>query len=89
MTKFPENQPTKESKYEKTNNREIRLLLKLSTGESVKGSIGINKNARTSDFFKADRSPFLTVFNVHSKTIEQSVLFIHKDHIVYAIPVDD
>lgn len=90
MTEFPENESIKKiPKYEKTNNREIKLLFKLSTGETVKGSIDINKNSRTSDFLKTDRAPFLTVHTVQNKAIQEGVMFIHKEHIVYVVPVDD
>ena len=89
MAEIPEEPIEDSKKYETVNSREVKLILKLSTGEMVKGSISVNKNSRTSDFFKADRSPFLTVHNVWNKEVEEGVMFIHKDHIAYVIPVED
>lgn len=89
MAEFSKNKPTKSPKYEQTNNRKIKLIFKLSTGETVRGSIDINKNSRTSDFLKTDRAPFLTIHNVENKAIHDGVMFINKEHIVYVVPVDD
>lgn len=76
-------------KYELSNYKEVKITLKLSTGETVRGCIMINKNTRTSDFFKIDRTSFLTLYKIQHKSIKSGVMFIHKDHIIYAVPTDD
>jgi hypothetical protein len=76
-------------RYEQTNNRQIKILIRLTTGESVRGCIDINKNSRTSDFLKTDRSLFLTMHSVETSDSESEILFVHKEHIVYVVPIAD
>jgi len=64
------------------------VLVKLLDGTTVKGKTNMGSHNRLSDCLNREESPFLVVFEVSLQGQAGKVLFINKNQIMWAMPID-
>ena len=64
------------------------MLIKLLDGTMIKGKTNMGSHNRLSDHLNRNESPFLVVFEVSLQGQTGKVLFINKNQIMWAMPVD-
>ena len=65
-------------------------LIRCSDGSTLKGKVNIGeKSSRLSAWFISNKDPFVTVFDATVDGETDKVIIVNKDHIIWAIPVDD
>ncbi len=71
-----------------TQNRvvERRVSIKTVDGAIIQGKINIGPNKRISDVFLTGEAPFIVVYNVGRQHVQDKVLIINKQHIVWVEP---
>ena len=66
---------------------EYRLItIKTSDGTTIHGKVNLAYKQRVSDLFTKCSSPFLIMVDVMSKESKNKVMFVNKEHIVWAEP---
>jgi hypothetical protein len=73
--------------YENTEYRSITV--KTTDGSTIQGKVNLANKQRVSDLFTKGTSPFLIMVEVMSKESKGKVMFINKEHIVWAEPEED
>jgi len=75
-----------------------RIKIKLIDGTQITAQINLNRDPgydRLSDIVAGNKEPFLILSNTISyyakaiEPIENTTLFVNKDHIIWAVPLDD
>lgn len=69
-----------------TNYRSITI--KTTDGSTINGKVNLTSQQRVSDFFTKAGSPFLIMVDVVTKDGTGKILFVNKEHIVWAEPED-
>ena len=72
--------------YKETEYRSITI--KTTDGSTIQGRVNLSYKQRVSDLFTKDTSPFLIMVDVMSKNSKGRVMFVNKEHIVWAEPED-
>ena len=72
--------------YKETEYRSITI--KTTDGSTIQGRVNLSYKQRVSDLFTKDASPFLIMVDVMSKNSKGRVMFVNKEHIVWAEPED-
>ncbi len=66
---------------------EYRLItIKTSDGTTIHGKVNLAYKQRVSDLFTKCTAPFLIMVDVMSKESKGKVMFVNKEHIVWAEP---
>ena len=66
---------------------EYRLItIKTTDGTTIQGKVNLAYKQRVSDLFTKCTSPFLIMIDVMSKESKGRVMFVNKEHIVWAEP---
>jgi hypothetical protein len=65
-----------------------RVSIKLVDGSVVNGTVNIGRSRRLSDFFNKYDSTFLVLFEVTVDAQNYEVLFVSRQHILWAKPED-
>lgn len=73
--------------YQNTEYRSITI--KTTDGSTIHGKVNLANKQRVSDLFTKDTSQFLVMVEVMSKESKGKVMFINKEHIVWAEPEED
>jgi len=60
------------------------IAVKVSDGSIISGKINIMNFNRVSDYFKAERDKFITIFSEEMEGVSHKVTIINKEHIVLA-----
>lgn len=68
--------------------RTERVLIKCVDGTLVNGETNLGRATRVSDLFTRGENPFIVVFNAHVHGYTGDVVFVNRDHIVWAMPLD-
>lgn len=68
--------------------RTERVLIKCVDGTLVNGETNLGRATRVSDLFTRGENSFLVVFNANVHGYTGDVVFVNKDHIVWAMPLD-
>ncbi len=71
-------------KYVSTEYRPITI--KTTDGSTIHGKVNLAYKQRVSDLFTKCDTPFLIMVDVMSKETKGKVMFINKEHIVWAEP---
>lgn len=66
-----------------------RVSIKLVNGTVVNGMVNIGGSRRLSDFFNKYDSAFLVLFDVSVDSQSHEVLFVSRQHILWAQPEDE
>ena len=72
--------------YKETEYRSITI--KTSDGSTIHGKVNLSYKQRVSDLFTKCSAPFLIMVDVMSKDSKGRVMFVNKEHIVWAEPED-
>ena len=64
------------------------VIVKLIDGTTVKGKINIRGKMRLSDLFKEGSEQFLILFDIKIPDRSENVIFINKNQIIWAMPLD-
>jgi hypothetical protein len=65
------------------------VVIKLIDGSTIMGKTNIGDNRRLSDRLNRGEDPFITVFDASVQGLIGKVLFINRQQIMWAMPVDD
>ncbi|MBI9076684.1 MAG: hypothetical protein JEZ02_14855 [Desulfatibacillum sp.] len=65
-----------------------RITVRTSDGSTLMGEVNIGIKERVSDIFTKGDSQFIVLTNCENRGCSGKVLFINKDHIVWAEPED-
>lgn len=65
-----------------------RVSVKLVDGTVVNGTVNIGRSRRLSDFFNKYDAAFLVLFEASSDARNYEVLFVNRQHILWAKPED-
>ena len=65
------------------------VIVKLIDGTTVKGKINIRGKMRLSDLFKEGSEQFLILFDINIPDRSENVIFINKNQIIWAMPLDN
>ena len=66
---------------------EYRLItIKTTDGTTIHGKVNLAYKQRVSDLFTKSTSPFLIMVDVMSKETKGRMMFVNKEHIVWAEP---
>jgi len=71
-------------KYVNTEYRSITI--KTTDGSTIHGKVNLAYKQRVSDLFTKCDAPFLIMVDVMSKETKGKVMFVNKEHIVWAEP---
>ncbi len=64
------------------------LVVRLIDGTTFKGKTNIQDNNRLSDLLNRDDNTFLIMFDVNMVGYEGNVIFLNKNQIMWAIPLE-
>jgi len=64
------------------------ITIKTTDGSTINGKVNLTSQQRVSDFFTEEGSPFLIMVDVVTKNGAGKILFVNKNHIVWAEPED-
>ena len=64
------------------------ITIKTTDGSTINGKVNLTSQQRVSDFFTEAGSPFLIMVDVVTKDGAGKILFVNKEHIVWAEPED-
>jgi small nuclear ribonucleoprotein (snRNP)-like protein len=71
-------------------NAEYRsITIKTTDGSTIHGKVNLANRQRVSDLFTKGTSQFLIMVEVMSKESKGKVMFVNKDHIVWAEPEEE
>ena len=73
--------------YKNTEYRSITI--KTTDGSTIHGKVNLANKQRVSDLFTKGGAPFLIMVEVMSKESKGKVMFINKEHIVWAEPEEE
>ena len=76
----------KSPNYQNTEYRPITI--KTTDGSTIHGKVNLAYKQRVSDLFTKCTTPFLIMVEVMSKESKGKVMFVNKEHIVWAEPED-
>ena len=62
------------------------ITIKTTDGETISGYVNIGSKERVSDMFTKTDSQFIVLFDAEHRGASAKVLFINKDHVVWAEP---
>lgn len=62
------------------------ITIKTTDGSTINGKVNLTSRQRVSDLFTGSDMPFLIMVDVVSRDIKGKVLFVNKEHIVWAEP---
>ena len=68
--------------------RTEKVLIKCVDGTLINGETNLGRATRISDLFTRGENPFIVVFNAHVHGYTGDVVFVNRDHIVWAMPLD-
>jgi len=66
-----------------------RLAVRLHDGTTFKGSTNLKEFSRLSDLLNRSEEPFLTLFDAAQSDQHADVVFVNKNQIVWAMPIQD
>ena len=64
------------------------ITIRTATGSTIKGRVNIAGKERVSDLFTRNGPPFLIIVDATVREGHSRILFVNKDHIVWAEPGD-
>ena len=77
----------KSPNYQNTEYRPITI--KTTDGSTIHGKVNLAYKQRVSDLFTKCTTPFLIMVEVMSKESKGKVMFVNKEHIVWAEPEEE
>ncbi|MBW1697305.1 MAG: hypothetical protein JRH18_00535 [Deltaproteobacteria bacterium] len=64
------------------------ITIRTSAGSTIKGKVNISEKERLSDLFTSSEPQFLIVVDAYVREGHSKILFVNKQHIVWAEPGD-
>ena len=65
-----------------------QIMIKLTDGTLIKGSVTIRGRMRLSDLFNDTNNQYVVMFDIAAEEQMGNVLFVNKDQIVWVSPLD-
>ncbi|MEE8542206.1 MAG: hypothetical protein V3S66_11150 [Desulfobacterales bacterium] len=65
-----------------------QIMIKLTDGTLIKGSVTIRGRIRLSDLFNDTNNQYVVMFDIAAEEQMGNVLFVNKDQIVWVSPLD-
>ncbi|MDZ7762159.1 MAG: hypothetical protein U5L00_18140 [Desulfovermiculus sp.] len=65
-----------------------QVIVKLTDGTSIKGWINLRNNTRISDLLNNYEAQFIVLFNCTLREELGNVIFVNRNHILWAAPVE-
>jgi len=62
------------------------ITIKTTDGTTINGKVNLTSKQRVSDLFTESESPFLIIVDAVTKEGSGKILFVNKEHIVWAEP---
>ena len=66
-----------------------KVTITTTDGSTLIGNVNIGIKERLSDFFTKSDNPFIVLFDAEHSSASGKVLFVNRDHIVWAEPEED
>jgi hypothetical protein len=69
--------------------RTERVLVKCVDGTLINGDTNMGRCRRISEVFTKGEDPFVVIFNANVQGYTGDVVFVNREHIVWAMPLDE